>query len=222
MIAVVDYGAGNLRSVEFALERLGVAYRRADRPEGLRGAGGIVLPGVGAAASAMRALAERELDAALREAELPLLGICLGMQLLTERSDEGRRASGEDGAPEGSGEAREPEGSGDDDAPVECLGLLSGATRRLHREATLPHVGWNETTLTDDPLFEGLGERAWFYYLHSHRVDVSGDRVAARAEHGEPFPAALRAGRVAGVQFHPEKSGPDGLRVLANFCRECS
>ncbi len=220
-IALVDYGAGNLRSVEFALERLGVAYRRADRPEGLRGAGGIVLPGVGAAASAMRALAERELDAALREAELPLLGICLGMQLLTERSDEGWRAPGEDGAPEGAGEEREPEGAGENE-PVECLGLLPGATRRLRGQVTLPHVGWNETTLTDDPLFEGLGERAWFYYLHAHRVDVSDDRVAARAEHGEPFPAALRAGRVAGVQFHPEKSGPDGLRVLANFCRERS
>lgn len=220
-IALVDYGAGNLRSVEFALERLGVACRRAGRPEGLGGAAGIVLPGVGAAASAMRALAERELDAALRETELPLLGICLGMQLLTERSNEGRRASGEGGAPE-SGEAREPEGSGEDDGPVQCLGLLRGVTRQLRGQVPLPHVGWNETTLTDDPLFDGLGERVWFYYLHSHRVDVADSRVAARAEHGEPFPAALRAGRLAGVQFHPEKSGPAGLRVLANFCEGCS
>ena len=145
MIALVDYGAGNLRSVEFALEFLGIPWRRAREPEVLADAAAIILPGVGAAASAMRELEERGLDDALRESKVPLLGICLGMQLLTDRSEEG-------------------------DHEVECLGLVRADTRRFgvarRRDAgqravapfpyPLPHIGWNETRLSGDPIFEGL------------------------------------------------------------------
>lgn len=196
MIALVDYGAGNLRSVEFTLERLGVAHRRAPEGRALAGASGVILPGVGAAESAMEELAERSLEAPLRALEVPLLGVCLGMQLLTESSDEGERE-------------------------VAGLGLIPGRTRRFEGGVRLPQVGWNRTRLRPDPLFRGLDGEAWFYFLHGHRVVCDEDHVAGRARHGEAFPAAVRRGRVAGVQFHPEKSGGAGLRVLANFCAGC-
>ncbi len=206
MIAVVDYGAGNLRSVELALERLGVPHRRAPDPGALAGADGVVLPGVGAAASAMRGLEARGLATALRDWEGPLLGVCLGMQLLTGRSSESDPASGP--------------------GPVACLGLLPGETRRIEARGPdgaplrLPHIGWNATALRADPLFEGLGPEEHFYFLHSFRVACDDRLAIATTEHGERFPAAVRSGRRAGVQFHPEKSGEAGLRVLANFCRE--
>lgn len=196
MIAVVDYGAGNLRSVEFALDRLGVAHRRAPGPDALSGADGLVLPGVGAAQSAMGELEARGLAGPLRATDLPLLGVCLGMQLLTDVSEEG-------------------------DAEVACLGLIPGRTRRFRAGVRLPQIGWNSVRLRDDPLFRGLGEEAWFYFLHGYRAVCEDAWVTATAEYGEPFPAALRRGRVAGVQFHPEKSGSAGLRVLANFCAGC-
>ena len=205
MIALVDYGAGNLRSVEFALEHLGVTWRRAGEPVALSETEAIILPGVGAAASAMRQLEDRGLAAALRESRAPLLGICLGMQLLTDRSDEG-------------GES------------VECLGLVPGETKLFGTAAApvgdtsggfplpLPQIGWNETELADDPLFEGLDLREHFYFLHSYRVCAPTGNVIAEADYGGRFPAAIRCGRRAAVQFHPEKSGAAGLRVIANFC----
>ena len=197
MIALVDYGAGNLRSVELALEELGVPHRRAAGPAGLQGADGVVLPGVGAAESAMARLEERGLDEALRHVEVPLLGVCLGMQLLTESSDEG-------------------------EAEVEGLGRIPGRTRRFAGDVRLPQIGWNRVRLrSDEPLFRGLGGEAWFYFLHGHRVVCEEGDVTGRARYGEPFPAAIRRGEVAGVQFHPEKSGAAGLRVLANFCAGC-
>lgn len=197
MIGVVDYGAGNLRSVEFALEELDVPHRRVSEPEQLGEVERVVLPGVGAAASAMRALRERGLADALRETESPLLGICLGMQLLVRTSDEG-------------------------DGEVTCLGLLPGRTRRIRTSRRLPHIGWNRLEFDGerDRIFEGLpADGAYCYFLHGHRVECPDRHVRARTEYGERFPAALRRGRVAGLQFHPEKSGPVGLRILQNFCR---
>ena len=196
MIGLIDYGAGNLRSVEFALEEEGIPYKRADAAEALRDVDGILLPGVGAADWAMRELRARGLVAPLRETERPLLGVCLGMQLLTESSDEG-------------GER------------VQCLGRVPGRTRRFEAPVRLPQVGWNEVRLSPDPLLDGLADTAWFYFLHSHRVECEGERVIGEADYGEPFPAAIRRGSLWGVQFHPEKSGPAGLRVLRNFWRLC-
>lgn len=196
MIGIVDYGAGNLRSVEFALDELGVPHRRISGPGELERVERVVLPGVGAAASAMRELRRRDLAVALRESERPLLGICLGMQLLVESSDEG----GEE---------------------VACLGLVPGRTRRIETRHPLPHVGWNllEPAGGGELLFEGLpADGVHCYFLHGHRVRCDEEHVRARAEYGEHFPAAIRDGRVVGVQFHPEKSGPVGLRMLANFC----
>lgn len=200
MIAVVDYGAGNLRSVEFALEHLGIPFRRAAEPETLRAADAVLLPGVGAAASAMRELDRTGLSDALRETDRPLLGVCLGLQLFTERSDEG-------------------------DGGARCLGFVTGETRRFGSDdhafpLPLPHIGWNETSLSEDPLFAGLSKREHFYFLHSYRAVVAREAVIAEAEYGEPFPAAIRSGNRVAVQFHPEKSGAAGLKVLANFCSE--
>jgi len=199
VIALIDYGAGNLRSVEFALERLGVSWRRAASPAEVVGVQAVILPGVGAAASAMDELEARDLVTFLRDTDLPMLGICLGMQLFTERSDEGA-------------------------AGVPCLGILDGTTRRIGADSPgfdlpLPHIGWNETELGDDPLFEGLDRREHFYFLHSYRVHTNAEHLIASVDYGGPMPAAVRAGRRAAVQFHPEKSGRAGLVVLANFCR---
>lgn len=203
MIALIDYGAGNLRSVEFALDRLGVAHGRAATPDDAREARALVLPGVGAAASAMAELARRGWPPALRDDDRPLLGICLGMQLLCEASEEGGvRTAG--------------------------LGLIEGVVRRFGwdvpgREAgpPVPHNGWNRVRREgEDPLFGGLADGEHFYFLHSYRAACPGATVTATAAYGERFPAAVRSGRVTGVQFHPEKSGPAGAIVLRNFCTE--
>lgn len=204
MIALVDYGAGNLRSVEFALDRLGVAHRRAATSDDLGEARGIVLPGVGAAASAMAELTARGWPDALRRRDRPLLGICLGMQLLCETSEEGG-------------------------VPTTGLGLIPGSVRRFGWDAVgraegypVPHAGWNRVTVrNEDPLFPGRAEGEHFYFLHSYRAVCPDDVVSATATYGEPFPAAVRSGAVVGVQFHPEKSGYAGARVLHNFCRGC-
>jgi glutamine amidotransferase len=193
VIALIDYGAGNLRSVEFALTKIGVPHRRVQDARGLGDVERIVLPGVGAAASAMRELDRRGLVEPLRRSTLPILGICLGMQLLTERSDEGG-------------------------VETRCLGIVPGHTRRFGADMRVPQIGWNLVELGNDPLFDGLGEEEYFYFLHSHRVVCREEAVIGRAEYGGAFPAAIRRGKSAGVQFHPEKSGPAGLRVLANFC----
>lgn len=195
-VALVDYGAGNLRSVEFALDRLGAPHRRAADPAALEGASGVILPGVGAAGSAMEELEARSLAGPLRSTGTPLLGVCLGMQLLTEGSDEG-------------------------EGEVEALGRIPGRTRRFDADVRLPQIGWNRVRLRPDPLFRGLGEEAWFYFLHGHRVVCGEEHVVGAARYGEPFPAAVRRDPVVGVQFHPEKSGAAGLRVLANFCAGC-
>lgn len=204
MIALVDYGAGNLRSVEFALDRLGVAHGRAATPDELDHACGIILPGVGAAASAMAELTARGWPDALLRRERPLLGICLGMQLLCEISEEGG-------------------------VSTVCLGLIPGSVRRFGWEIRgdaegrpVPHAGWNRVTARrEEALFPEQAAGEYFYFLHSYRVECPDEVVSATAVYGEPFPAAVRSAGVTGVQFHPEKSGSAGALVLRNFCREC-
>lgn len=194
-IAVVDYGAGNLVSIEQALSRVGAAVTVARDPEALRGADGLVVPGVGAALPAMERLARAGLVDPIRrwiQANKPFLGICLGLQLLFEGSDE-------------------------DDA--ETLGVLGGRTVRLEDAPTLPHIGWNQVVRTEDhPLFDGIDDGADFYFVHSYVGAPTDDAiVAATTEHGRPFVSAVARGPLLGVQFHPERSGDDGLRLLANF-----
>ncbi len=197
LIVLVDYGAGNLRSVANALKRVGVAFEVSDRPEAVAAAKKVIFPGVGAAAACMRELAARGLDRALRECRVPALGICLGMQCLAEWS-----AEGEPG--------------------VACLGVLPGRAERFGTELKVPQVGWNRVRLVrEDPLFYGIGEGEHFYFLHSYKVLTDRQYVLAETDYGGPYPSAVRIGNFWGVQFHPEKSGAVGLQLLRNFVERC-
>ena len=196
-IAVVDYGAGNLVSIEQALVAAGADVVLARRAAALADADGVVVPGVGAAGAAMARLRRHGLDEPVREwiaAGRPYLGICLGLQLLFDGSDE-------DGA--------------------STLGVLPGRTVLLAGAPRLPHIGWNQVErIGAHPLFAGIPVDADFYFVHSYAaVPAPGSErmVLAHTTHGEPFVSAVAQGRVAGVQFHPERSGRDGLRLLANF-----
>ncbi|HZL48123.1 MAG TPA: imidazole glycerol phosphate synthase subunit HisH [Solirubrobacteraceae bacterium] len=200
-IGVVDYGMGNRRSVEKALERVGAHVEVSGDPERLGAMDGLVLPGVGAFPAGMAAIRERGLDELLQErvrAGVPLLGLCLGMQLLFERSEE------HDGA--------------------EGLGLLGGTVRRLSAPGLkLPHIGWSELRwLRATPLSEGLPDPAYLYHVHSFApVPADEDVVLATADYGEPFVAIVGRGNVFGTQSHPEKSSAHGLALLENFTRLC-
>ncbi len=196
-VGIVDYGAGNLVSIEQAVVAAGGRATLVRRPADLRGIDALVVPGVGAARPAMVRLSRQGLVEPLRhwiEADRPYLGICLGLQLLFEASDE-------DGA--------------------ETLGILPGRTVRLVGAPTLPHIGWNQVARTrPHPLFEGIPDGADFYFVHSYAgapIGRAEGAVLAWTTHGQPFVSAVARGRLLGVQFHPERSGSDGLRLLANF-----
>jgi glutamine amidotransferase len=216
VIGLIDYGAGNLRSVEFALDRLGVEHVRAVRPEELAGADGVILPGVGAAARAMAELSARDWPAALRSSPVPLLGVCLGMQLLCESSDEGGVLTPGLGLIPGTVSRFAW------DVPARGIPVASVDAAASSPRLPVPHIGWARVQVrSDDALFDGIADGEYFYFLHSYRAACPAPVVSATAEYGQRFPAAIRAGRVAGVQFHPEKSGPAGGRLLANFCAVC-
>jgi glutamine amidotransferase len=201
-IAVVDYGMGNRRSVEKAFEHIGASVLVTSDLEQLRAAAGLVVPGVGAFPRGMANLRELGLDVLLRERVaqgIPVLGICLGMQLAFERSSERGGASG--------------------------LGLIPGEVRELdHGTLKLPHIGWNEVSFSfSSPLTEGLPERCAFYHVHSFApVPSESEDVLGTASYGAQFASVVAHGSFYGVQFHPEKSSAAGLRLLANFARICT
>jgi len=194
MITIFDYGAGNLRSVENTLAELGCAYELVRDCAGLRRAHKILLPGVGHFGQMMRALDELDVRGELVErirAGVPFLGICLGLQALLESSEE---------APE-----------------VRGLGLFPGVVRRFAGDARVPHMGWNELEVrTDSKLARNLPGRPFVYFAHSYYVPVSA-QAAATCTYAAPYTAVLEAGNIFGVQFHPEKSGPVGLKIVQNF-----
>ncbi len=191
LVAVVDHGAGNLVSIAQGLERAGAEVRVAAGPAGLAGCDAVVLPGVGATAAAMERLRSAAMVEPILGWEGPLLGICVGLQLLFERSEE-------DGA--------------------DCLGILPGEVRRLEAKR-LPHIGWNDIVVEQpDPLFRGMPDGSLGYFVHSYApVPDDPAMVIATSEHDAPFVAAVRSGEVCGVQFHPERSAATGLRILSNF-----
>ncbi len=201
-IAVVDYGMGNRRSVEKALEHVGARARVSADPELLREAAGLVVPGVGAFPRAMQRLRELGLDELLCErvqSGTPVLGICLGMQLAFESSTEMGGAAG--------------------------LAIVAGEVRALEAGALkLPHIGWNEVSFTKraSPLIADLPPRCAFYHVHSFApMPALAQDSLGVAEYGAPFVSAVQSGSFYGVQFHPEKSSAAGLRLLANFARIC-
>ena len=197
MIAIVDYGMGNRRSVEKALEHVGADPRLTADHATIRAADGIVVPGVGAFPEAMRRFRGAGLDELIADrvqAGVPVLGLCLGMQLLFDASDEHEGAAG--------------------------LGLLPGRVRALNAPR-VPHIGWNLVTFERaSPLTEGLGEAAAFYHVHSLAPEpTNADDVVGRGEYGERFVSIVERDNVMGVQFHPEKSSRDGLALLRNFAK---
>jgi glutamine amidotransferase len=201
-ITVLDYGMGNRRSVEKALEHVGARATVTSDHERLQAAAGLVVPGVGAFPRAMERLRALGLDALLRErvaAGTPVLGICLGMQLAFDSSTELGGATG--------------------------LGIVPGEVHALdHGELKLPHIGWNEVRFTrpDSPLVADLPSSCAFYHVHSLApVPADEQDVLGVAEYGSPFVSAVQHGSFYGVQFHPEKSSAAGLRLLANFARIC-
>ncbi len=191
-VGLVDAGGANLGSVRYALERLQVDVQMVREAGDLEGLERVILPGVGAAAEGMRRLHAQGLVQPLRELQVPLMGICLGMQLLFERSEEG---------------------------DVECLGLLPGIVRRLHPGVgvRVPHMGWNKLlALREAPLLDGVPIGSSAYFVHSYAAPVTSDTVAA-CHHGGLFTAVVQRGRLCGAQFHPERSAGPGARILQNF-----
>ncbi len=191
-VAVINAGGANLGSVCHALTRLGAVPRIVDGAAGLVDAERIILPGVGAARPAMQALRAGGFDTALRTSRVPLLGICLGMQLLFEHSEE---------------------------SDTSCLGLLPGTVRKMRAAegVRIPHMGWNRLRIRrQDPLLDDIAEGAFAYFVHSYAV-VSGEDCLAETVHGDVFAAVIRRGHISGAQFHPERSAVAGTRLLANF-----
>ena len=194
-VALVDAGGANIGSVQYALQRVGVeALLTGDAAE-IRSADRVILPGVSTASMVMGRLRELDLLDTLRTLQAPLLGVCVGMQLLYERSEEG---------------------------DVECLGLLPGTVRKLPASAGIrvPHMGWNTLrSLRPSSLTQGLTADAYAYFVHSYAAPITGDCVAS-SENGSAFAAIAQRGHVAGAQFHPERSAAVGARLLQNFIEQ--
>jgi imidazole glycerol phosphate synthase glutamine amidotransferase subunit len=196
-VMLIDYGAGNVTSVERALERLGARSQRSHSPECIAKAEALLLPGVGHYAALIRALDERALRAPLLDAlqrGVPFLGVCLGLQALYETSEE---------APELSG-----------------LDLLPGSVRSLPATVKLPHMGWNQLKLArPSRLLEGISADAYFYFAHSFAATNPSGEAVALSNHGADFAAVIEKQNIFAVQFHPEKSGEPGAQLLQNFLR---
>lgn len=196
MIAIIDYGAGNLFSVKNALDFLGLENKITKDPDDLRNADKLILPGVGAFADAMRMLNESGLVEVIREEvqKKPLLGICLGMQMLFEKGYEFGETDG--------------------------LGLIKGCVKLMEPEGNLaiPHIGWNELEKNEEcPLLAKCGEGEYVYFVHSYAAECDSKNVAAYCDYGMKVPALVFEGNVYGAQFHPEKSGETGLNILCCF-----
>jgi glutamine amidotransferase len=204
MIAIVDYKAGNQRSVELAVKKLGFPCRVTQRAEEISGSERIIFPGVGAAGKAMADLNHLGLDSVLTdefEAGKPILGICLGAQIVLERSEENR---------------------------ARCLGLVEGDVKLFpqpllseeNERLKIPHMGWNGVCiLKKHPVLEGIAPEDEFYFVHAYYpLPASGDCVVGTTDYGIVFPSVIGYRNLIAMQFHPEKSGPAGLRILENFC----
>ena len=197
-VVIIDYESGNLRSVARAVERAGVTPTVTSNPSSLVDADGVILPGVGSGPAAMSALRSRGLVQPLLHyiaGGRPFLGVCLGLQLLLDATDEG---------------------------DAECLGLVTGRVRRLPDGLKVPHMGWNTVRFQrDHPLWDGIPQDSHFYFVHSYYADPDQrDYVAGLTEYGVPFCSIYARDNVVATQFHPEKSGDTGLRIYANYVRQ--
>lgn len=199
MIALVDYDAGNVKSVEKAIEKLGGEFILTSDPETVRNADAVILPGVGNFGDCMDKLISRGLDKAIRSfasSGKPFLGICVGLQLLFDESEESPGVPG--------------------------LGILKGKIRRfpVSDELKVPQIGWNNIISCKGRLFDGINEGTYFYFVHSYYLEAADPSiVSSRAEYGVTFDSSVESGNVFATQFHPEKSSDAGLKVLSNFLR---
>lgn len=195
MIVIIDYSLGNLASITNALNKLGIQSRISGSPAVIKKAEALILPGVGAAGEGMKNLKKKGLDKIiLQEIEKgkPLLGICLGMQLLFEKSEEGG---------------------------VSCLGVFKGMVKKFKKKRKIPQIGWNNVLFTGkQKLFQGIPDKSFFYFVNSYYC-LPGDKsiITGTTEYGERFASIITKGNITGMQFHPEKSGSIGLQLLKNF-----
>jgi len=190
-VIIIKYNAGNARSVSYSLERIGINAIISDDIEEIRSADKIIFPGVGAAGPAMAYLKERKLDEVIVSLKQPLLGICLGMQLLCERSEEG---------------------------DVKCLSVFDENVKKIAGDIKIPHVGWNNIAGLNSPLFNDIPDGSFMYFVHSYYVPLCPFTVA-QTDYAGIYSAALQKNNFYAVQFHPEKSGEDGQKVLENFIK---
>ena len=192
MVAVIDYNAGNTRSVMNALSRLGVKAELTSDIDVIKSSDRMIFPGVGAASWAMDELKKRELIETIKEYQRPFLGICLGMQLMNSFSEEGN---------------------------VDLLNITDNKVRLFDKNVgvKIPHVGWTEVTFSSDPIFKNLREKEYFYFVHSYYVEYSENTIATCFYDNVTFSAGLRKDNFYGFQFHPEKSGEVGEKLLKNF-----
>ncbi len=188
-IAIIDYGAGNVKSVQFALERLGNSGALTSDAEEIRQADKVIFPGVGEASSAMAALRQYGLDEVIPKLKQPVLGICLGLQLLCDSSEEGNTT---------------------------CLGIFPAKVSAFPGKLKIPQVGWNTLTNLKSPLFTKVDENSYAYFVHSYYVPVNAFTIA-QSEYGLPFSAAMAKDNFYACQFHPEKSSRTGEQILKNF-----
>ena len=199
MVVVVDYRAGNLYNVGHALKYLGVEFVFSDNAAVINSASQVILPGVGSAQAAMDSLSRKGLVEVLRKLRVPFLGICLGLQLLFETSEEEQTS---------------------------CLGVFPGTVRKFDKnQVKVPHIGWNQISLVSprrkahDILFRNILEGEYFYFVHSYFAPLKSDVTLASTQNGAVFASAVAKGNYWGVQFHPERSGGVGLRLLENFLK---
>jgi glutamine amidotransferase len=188
-LAIVKYNAGNIRSVIFALERLGIEPILTDNPDELKSADKVIFPGVGEASSTMRYLKERKLDEVIRELKQPTFGICLGQQLMCKHSEEGN---------------------------TDCLGIFDIAVKKFVGTEKIPHIGWNNIVDLKTPLFKHVSESDYTYFVHSFYAEQS-EFTIATTDYILPFSAALHRDNFYATQFHPEKSGDVGAKILQGF-----
>ena len=188
-VAIVKYNAGNIRSVYFALERLGIEATITDDHEQLRTADRVIFPGVGEASTTMKYLKERKLDILLRELTQPVLGICLGLQLMCTHTEEG---------------------------DADCIGIFDLEVKKFEMKLKVPHMGWNILENVSGKLFNPEVEGSFVYFVHSYYA-VLGENTSAVTHYNNPFSAAIEHDNFYATQFHPEKSGPVGEKILKNF-----
>jgi glutamine amidotransferase len=194
-VAIIDGGGANIASLNFALDRLGWTGELTMDTETIRRASHVILPGVGAAKDAMNRLIAKDIDQCIRELQQPVLGICLGLQLLLDASEEN---------------------------DSQCLGVVPGTARKFetHADRPVPHMGWNNIIATrDSALLNGIPDGTYFYFIHSYALPVCADTLAS-TDYGLTFSAMVERNNYSATQFHPERSGPFGARILKNFLNQ--